>query len=135
MIGEEEKDTTIRTMAGVAGGCWRGDLCGAISGAAATIGSLFGRSSLDEMEDPRSIPTIRLLYDRLKELAAKKYGDTSCRTISRCNWYDPEDVQARRTDGRRNECARFVGECAKTLGEVLVETVGESEVKMLQGNS
>jgi hypothetical protein len=102
MIGIEEKDTALRAMAGVAGGCWRRDLCGAISGAAMVIGSLFARADLQEVEDPRSIPTIALLYDRLRELAVNKYGDTRCQTISRCNWYDPEDVKARRTDGRRD---------------------------------
>jgi C_GCAxxG_C_C family probable redox protein len=133
MIGIEEKDTALRAMAGVAGGCWRGDMCGAISGAAMVIGSLFARADLQEIEDPRSIPTIALLYDRLKELAVKKYGDTRCQTISRCNWYDPEDVKARRTDGRRDECAQFVGECAQVLGVVLMEVVGEQELKILQG--
>ena len=116
MIGIQEKDTALRAMAGVAGGCWRGDLCGAIAGAAMVIGSLFARADLKEVEDPRSISTIALLYDRLKELAVRKYGDTNCQTISRCNWYDPEDVKARRTNGRRDECARFVGECAQVLG-------------------
>jgi hypothetical protein len=40
------------------------------------IGSLFARADLQEIEDPHSIPTIALLYDRLKELAlpAKALG-------------------------------------------------------------
>jgi hypothetical protein len=133
MVGIEEKDTALRAMAGIAGGCWRGDLCGAISGAASVIGALFARADLEEDEDSRSIPTVRLLYDRLNDLAVRKYGDTSCQTISRCNWYDPEDVKARRVDGRRDECARFVGECAQILGGVLMEVVGEKELKILQG--
>jgi len=76
MIGIEEKDTALRAMAGVAGGCRRGYMRGAISGAAMVIGSLFARADLQEIEDPRSIPTIALLYDRLKELAlpAKALG-------------------------------------------------------------
>jgi hypothetical protein len=69
-----------------------------------------------------------------KEMAAKKYGDTSCQTISSCNWYDPQDVKARRMDGRRDECTRFVGECAKVLGEIMIEVVGEEELKIPQGN-
>lgn len=133
MIGEEEKDTAIRAMAGLTGGSYRGDMCGAIGGAVQTIGALFGRANLQELEDPRLAPTIRKLYDRLKELAEKKYGDTSCKTISHCNWYDLGDVKARRKDGRRDECTRFVGECAQILGEVLIEVVGEEELKLLQG--
>ena len=132
MIGEEERDAAMRAMAGMTGGCYRGDFCGAIAGAAQAIGSLFGRANMDEMEDARLSSTVRLLYDRLKETAVKKYGDTRCQTISRCNWYDPEDVKARRTDGRRDECTLFVGECAKVLGEVLLEVVGEEELKILQ---
>ena len=46
--------------------------------------------------------------------------------------YDPEDVKARRVDGRRNECTRFVGECAKVLGEVLLEVVGEEEEEAME---
>jgi hypothetical protein len=125
MIGEEEeRDTAMRTMAGVTGGCYRGDFCGAIAGAAMAVGCLFGRATLDEMEDARLASTIRLVYDRLKEKAVKKYGDTSCQTISHCNWYDPEDVKARRVD-----------ECAQVLGEVLLEVVGEEELKILQGEA
>jgi len=135
MIGEEEKDTTLRAGAGLTGGCFRGDMCGAMAGTTLVIGCLFGRDSLDDMEDSRYQSTIQVLYDRLKDIAEEKYGDTSCKTISRCNWYDPEDVTARRTDGRRDECTRFVGECAKVLGEVLMEVVGETELKILQGVS
>jgi hypothetical protein len=136
MIGEEEeRDVAMRAMAGITGGCYRGDLCGAIAGAAHAVACLLGRASLDEMEDARLASTIRKVYDRLKEVAAKKYGDTTCQTISHCNWYDPEDVKARRVDGRRNECTRFVGECARVLGEVLLEVVGEEELKILQGET
>ncbi len=135
MIGEDERDNALRAMAGMTGGCYRGDLCGAIAGVTMSIGCLFGKAGLEEMEDARLASTIRLAYDRLKEMAEKKYGDTSCQTISRCNWYDPEDVKARRIDGRRNECTRFVGACAKLLGEVLLKVVGEEELKILQGLS
>ena len=133
MIGEEERDVAMRAMAGLTGGCYRGDLCGAIAGAVQVIGCLFAGANKDEMEDARLTPTIKMIYDRLKNLAVETYGDTSCRTISGCNWYDPEDVKARRTDGRRDECTRFVGETAKVLGEVLLEVVGEEELKILQG--
>ncbi len=132
MIGEEERDTAMRAAAGLTGGCFRGDLCGAIAGAAQVIGAVFGRASLDEMEDSRLSSTIRLLYDRLKEMTVKKHGDTTCHTISRCNWYDIDDVKARRRDGRRDECTRFVGEVARTLGQVMVEVIGEEELKILQ---
>ena len=133
MIGEEEREAAIRAMAGLTGGCYRGDLCGAIAGAAQVVGCLFGRASLEEMEDGRLTATVRKVYDRLKKKADEKYGGTSCRTISNCNWYDPEDVKARRVDGRRDECTRFVGECAQVVGEVLLEVVGEEELKILQG--
>jgi len=133
MIGEEETDVAMRAMAGLTGGCYRGDFCGAIAGAVQVIGCLFAAANKMEMEDSRLTPTIKTLYDRLKKLAEDSYGDTSCRTISRCNWYDPEDVKARRVDGRRDDCTRFVGETAKILGEVLLEVVGEEELKLLQG--
>ncbi len=132
MIGEEERDSTLRAMAGMTGGCYRGDFCGAIAGATQTVGCLFGKAGLDEMEDGRLAATVRMVYDRLKNKATEKYGDTTCQTISNCNWYDPADVKARKTDGRRDECAHFVGECAKVLGEVLLEVVGEEELKILQ---
>ncbi len=134
MIGEEERDSTLRAMAGMTGGCYRGDFCGAIAGATQTVGCLFGKAGLDEMEDGRLAATVRMVYDRLKNKATGKYGDTTCQTISNCNWYDPADVKARKTDGRRDECTQFVGECAKVLGEVLLEVVGEEELKILQND-
>jgi C_GCAxxG_C_C family probable redox protein len=133
MIGEEERDVAMRAMAGLTGGCYRGDFCGAIAGAVQVIGCLFAGANKEEMEDARLSPTVRNLYDRLKKVAVEKYGDTSCQTISRCNWYNPEDVKARRVDGRREDCTRFVGETARILGEVLLEVVGEEELKILQG--
>ncbi len=132
MIGEEERDSALRAMAGLTGGCYRGDFCGAIAGATQAVGCLFGKAGPDEMEDGRLAATVRMVYDRLKNKATKKYGDTTCQTISNCNWYDPADVKARKTDGRRDECTRFVGECARVLGEVLLEVVGEEELKILQ---
>jgi hypothetical protein len=133
MIGEEDREVAMRAMAGLTGGCYRGDFCGAIAGAVQVIGCLFAAANKMEMEDTRLTPTIKTLYDRLKKLAKDSYGDTSCQTISRCNWYDPEDVKARRIDGRREDCTRFVGETARILGEVLLEVVGEDELKLLQG--
>lgn len=133
MIGEEERDVALRAMAGLTGGCYRGDFCGAIAGAVQVVGCLFARANSQEMEDARLTPTIKTVYDRLKQKAVEKYGDTSCRTISRCDWLNPEDVKARRVDGRRDECTRFVGETARILGEVLLEVVGEVELKLLQG--
>lgn len=133
MIGEEERDVAMRAMAGLTGGCYRGDFCGAIAGAVQVVGCLFARANSYEMEDARLTSTIKTVYDRLKQKAVEKYGDTSCRTISRCDWYNPEDVKARRVDGRRDECTRFVGETAQILGEVLLEVVGEAELKLLQG--
>lgn len=137
MIGDEEEEsaTAMRAMAGVTGGCYRGDFCGAIAGAAMAVGYLFARANLDELEDGRLASTIRTVYDRLREIAEQKYGDTTCRTISSCDWYDMEDVKARREDGRRDECTRFVGECARVLGEVLLEVVGEEELKILRGEA
>lgn len=133
MIGEEERDVAMRAMAGLTGGCFRGDFCGAIAGAVQVVGCLFARANSYEMEDARFTSTIKLVYDRLQEKAVEKYGDTSCRTISRRDWLNPDDVKARRVDGRRDECARFVGECAQILGDVLLEVVGVEELKILQG--
>jgi hypothetical protein len=133
MIGEEERDVAMRAMAGLTGGCYRGDFCGALSGAVQVVACLFAAANKDEMEDARLTPTIKLLYDRLKKMAVESYGDTTCQTISRCNWLDPEDVKARRVDGRREDCTRFVGETARILGEVLLEVVGEEELRILQG--
>ncbi|MCU0580084.1 MAG: C-GCAxxG-C-C family protein [Desulfobacterota bacterium] len=135
MIGEEERDTVLRAMSGLTGGCYRGDFCGAIAGAVQVVGALFGKAGPQDMEDSRLTATIKTVYDRLKDLAVSRYGDTSCQTISRCNWYDPEDVKARRIDGRRDECTRFVGECARVVGEVLLEVVGEEELRLLQGEA
>ncbi len=136
MIGEEQDaDVALRAMAGVTGGCYRGDFCGAIAGAAMAVGALFARANLDEMEDARLSSTVRKIYDQLKDIAREKYGDVRCEDISSCNWYDREDVKARRVDGRRDECTRFVGECAYVLGKILLEVVGEEEIMILQGTS
>ena len=135
MIGEEDGEGAVRAFSALTGGLYRGDLCGAVCGAGAVIGSLFGKGSPADVEDPRLASTIRTLYDRFKEMVVDKYGDTSCQTISHCNWYDPADVKARKVDGRRDECTRLVGEVAKMVGELLLKVVGEKELKILQGET
>ena len=132
-IGETEPQAAIRAAGGYAAGLgFCGDTCSCLIGALAVIGDLFGRSGPEETEDGRLGPTSRKMYKRFREVIEEMRGTTYCSGASRTNWLDPEDVKAFKVDGRREHCGQIVGRAAETLGQLIIETIGENDLALLQ---
>jgi len=132
-IGEEDPNSAIRAAGGYAAGLgFCGDACSCLVGALAVIGDLFGRAGPEEIEDGRLGPTARVMYKRFRQMLEELRGTTMCSGASRTNWLDPEDVQAFKVDGRRERCAEIVGSTAELLGQVIIETIGEKDLALLQ---
>ena len=108
------------------------EFIGCLIGALAVIGDLFGRSDPEETEDARIGPTARIMYRRFREMIEEMRGTMMCSGASKTNWLGPKDVQAFKVDGRRKQCGEIVGRTAELLGEVIIETIGESELALLQ---
>jgi len=132
-IGETEPKAAIRAAGGYAAGLgFCGDTCSCLIGALAVIGDLFGRSDPEEIEDARIGPTARTMYRRFREMIEEVRGTMICSGASRTNWLDPKDVQAFKVDGRREHCGEIVGRTAELLGQVIIETIGETDLALLQ---
>jgi C_GCAxxG_C_C family probable redox protein len=132
-IGELEPHAAIRAAGGYAAGIgFCGDKCSCLVGALAVIGDLFGRAGPEETEDGRLGPTARIMNKRFRKMIEEKRGTMVCSGASRTNWLDPEDVKAFKTDGRRERCGEIVGWTAEILGEVIIETIGEDDLRLLQ---
>ncbi len=133
-IGEEDPKSAIRAAGGYAAGLgFCGDTCSCLVGALAVIGDLFGRADTEEIEDGRLGPTARVMYKRFRDMMEDLRGTMICSGASRTNWLDPEDVQAFKLDGRRERCAEIVGRTDDALGQVIVETIGNKDLALLQG--
>jgi hypothetical protein len=72
------------------------------------------------------------MHKRFREMMEGLRGTTVCSGASRANWLDPEDVKAFKVDGRRERCAEIVGSTAELLGQVIIETIGEKDLALLQ---
>ncbi|MBW1897364.1 MAG: C-GCAxxG-C-C family protein [Deltaproteobacteria bacterium] len=132
-IGELEPKAAIRAAGGYAAGIgFYGDKCSCLIGALAVIGDLFGRADPEEIEDGRLGPTARTMYKRFREMIEEKRGTMTCSGASKTNWLDPEDVKAFKTDGRRERCGEIIGWTAEILGRVIIETIGENDLRLLQ---
>ncbi|OEU77882.1 MAG: hypothetical protein BA872_05575 [Desulfobacterales bacterium C00003060] len=132
-IGEENPKSAIRAAGGYAAGLgFCGDTCSCLVAAMAIIGDLFGRADPEEIEDGRMGPTARIMYKRFREMIEEMRGTIMCSGASKTNWLDPEDVKAFKVDGRRERCGEIVGRTAEILGHLIIETLGEEELALLQ---
>ncbi len=132
-IGEQDPESAIRAAGGYAAGIgFYGDTCSCLIGALAVIGDLFGRANPEEIEDGRLGPTARVMYKRFREMIEEIRGNIICSGASKTNWLDPEDVKAFKVDGRRERCAEIVGRTAEIMGHLIIETIGEKDLALLQ---
>lgn len=132
-IGETDPKTAVRAAGGYAAGIgFCGDVCSCLVGALAVIGDLFGRADTEETEDARIGPAAREMYKRFRNMIEEMRGTMMCSGASKTNWLDPEDVKAFKVDGRRERCGEIVARTAETLGQVIIDTIGEQDLALLQ---
>ena len=129
-LGLNEPDTikALGAFGGGIGGC--GKTCGALVGAAAIIGALYSRSSLEEKENPRMWAATRKMVERFEELC-KQYEGISCQEIAQVDWLNRDQVKTFYTDpeSRRQHCIRVVGEASRILGELLEQEQAREAAK------
>ena len=132
-IGEEHPESAIRASGGFAAGLgFYGDTCSCLVGALSVIGDLFSRASPEETEDGRLGPTARIMYKRFREMIEEKRGTIMCSGASKTNWLDPEDVKGFKVDGRRELCVEIIAGTADILTHLIIETIGEEDLALLQ---
>ena len=112
----------IRAMGPFGGGMAAGEVCGALSGALATIGLRFGRAREEEREDRLMWVHAREFMERFRQIAG---GTIYCRDLVGVDWTDPEQTKAYYRSDKVITCLRIAGEAAQMLGELLDRTEGE----------
>jgi C_GCAxxG_C_C family probable redox protein len=124
-IGGEE---LIRAMGPFGGGLASGEVCGALSGALATIGLKLGRAREEEKESRLMWDCAREMMDRFREAAG---GSIHCRNLVGVDWRDPEQARAFYRSDKVRTCLRVTGEAARILGEMLdrLDHKGQAEVQ------
>ncbi len=93
-----------------------GEVCGALSGALATVGLRLGRAREGERESRLMWGIVREVVDRFRQIGG---GTIYCRDLVGVNWANPEEVRAYYGSEKVLTCLRVVGETARILAQVL----------------
>jgi C_GCAxxG_C_C family probable redox protein len=115
-------EAMIKAMDAFGGGLGaHGEVCGAIIGGLAVIGSIFGRSKPESEKDERMRQYSDIFMKRFKDEVGD--GKILCREIAQVDWRDQGQVKLFLESGKRNECRILTGKTAKIIGEILEQSL------------
>jgi C_GCAxxG_C_C family probable redox protein len=109
-------DELIRAVGPFGGGMGLGEVCGALSGALATLGLRLGRAREEERESRLMWGLVREVADRFRQIGG---GTIYCRDLVGVDWANPEEARAYYRSDKVLTCLRVVGETARMLAEIL----------------
>ena len=106
------EDELMHMAAAFAGGMFRGDTCGAVTGALMALGLAYG-------DDPA------LVAEKTAQFQAafvERFGGTACRDILGFDFSRPGELEAARESGRMlTDCAGFVRYASELLQELMAD--------------
>jgi C_GCAxxG_C_C family probable redox protein len=94
-----------------------GEVCGAVIGSLAVIGTMFGRSTGDENPDFRMWKYAHEFMKRFREEITG--GSILCRDIAHVNWMDQNQVKEYREGQKKKDCKKLTGKTARLVGEII----------------
>jgi len=116
----------VRAMTALGGGiASQGGACGALTGAIAFLGSVFGRDEPETRDDRLVWKASHEFYKRFEAEVTEKWGSINCRDITGVDWSDREQARAFYKGEGKFACADSTGKAAKILGEVLEKYLEE----------
>ncbi len=113
-----EREQALRIAGGLGGGMGRmGEVCGAVSGAALTIGLKHGKSREEDNEArERTYALVQEFARRFRE----RHGHLLCRELLGCDVGTPEGRQRAHDSGLHDTlCPRLVRDAAEILEDLL----------------
>jgi len=118
---EPPSPEVIAAMAPFAGGMGSsGKVCGALSGALATIGFSLGKTT-PQQENHKQMGSIS--YAMIQKFAeiTESYGSVNCADIAQVDWKDKEAVQnfRKNPDSTRKNCVRVVRQTSNALYDLV----------------
>jgi len=93
-----------------------GEVCGALSGALATLGLRLGRAREEERESRLMWGLVREVVHRFRQIGG---GTIYCRDLVGVDWTNPEEARAYYRSDKVLTCLRVVGETARMLAVIL----------------
>lgn len=111
-----DRAEALRLSAGLGGGCFHGDSCGAVTGAILALGLVYG------FDQPDAAQEDRLLIARVREFEARfcaAHGACLCREL--LGGYDKADPDAPAPDGVYRNCPDYCATACRILDEMLGE--------------
>ena len=125
---EPPSPEVVATMAPFAGGMGSsGQVCGALSGALATIGFTLGKTA-PKQENHQQMCS--LSYAMIQKFTAitEPHGSIKCSDIAQVDWKDKEAVHIFRTnpDSTRKNCVRVVRETSNALYDLITDKLQAS---------
>jgi C_GCAxxG_C_C family probable redox protein len=121
-------DEVIKAMSSFSGGVGRnGTSCGALNGALAVVGQLFG-CGREGKDDPRLVEYIQKVYNGFLKHAAKEYNSVNCRDIAGVDWWNPEEALSYfKSPEKINRCHRLIVDTIVQAANILKEAGAESK--------
>ncbi len=118
---EQPPQELIAAMAPFASGMvGSGQICGALTGALATIGFTLGKTTPKGMNHQKMN---QVGQEMIKEFAkiTEEYGGMNCADIAKIDWQDSEAIRQFRTDpnSRRKHCVQVVKETSTCLHDLV----------------
>ena len=104
-----DRDEALRLSAGLGGGCFHGDSCGAVTGAAMALSIVFG------FDRPNAEEADKLLIEKVHEFQKRfleENGSLLCRQL--LGGYDKADPDAVAPDDAYDNCARYCASATVT---------------------
>ena len=105
-----DADELLRMAAAFGGGMFRGDTCGAVSGALMALGMAYG-DDLAAVEEKTA---------QFQAALTERFGSTICRDILGFDLSKPEELEKARASGNMSErCPGFVRGASEILQELM----------------
>ena len=109
-----DRDEALRLSAGLGGGCFHGDSCGAVTGAAMALSIVFG------FDRPNAEEADKLLIEKVHEFQKRfleENGSLLCRQL--LGGYDKADPDAVAPDDAYDNCARYCASACRILDSLI----------------
>lgn len=109
-----DKSAALKLSAGLGGGCFHGDSCGAITGAIMALGMVYGFDHPDAREEDA------VLIAKVRELEQRfiaQNGSVLCREL--LNGYDKADPNAVAPENTYRNCGKYCADACSVIDELL----------------
>jgi C_GCAxxG_C_C family probable redox protein len=134
-VGQKKLDlndnSLLRAMTSMGGGmAATGGICGAVVGGISFLGSVLGRDTPEEKDDPVLWKASYMYYRRLEKETLAHHPGMNCRDISGVtDWRDRDQKRGFYKGEGIVRCEKSVGEAARILCEVIDKYITAGEAK------